>query len=198
MALTTVAAANAMTFEVVMLNEEPAIRARGEIILGDATRLKAVLTPRAKHSYGYFTLILDSPGGNVASAFEISRVIDAHYVNTYVEPGGKCISACAAIVFIAGREHINVPGGLLGFHGCYNSGTKRIEPMCNDDISKHAFAHGTSYGAVMAFIEKIPHNQIIWINSQQADCWALNRYDISPKPANYMKCVFDMVKEMNR
>ncbi len=59
----TCESASAMTFDVVAMKGEPAIRGRGEIVAGDATRLKGVLTPNAKHSYGYYTLILESPGG---------------------------------------------------------------------------------------------------------------------------------------
>lgn len=179
----------AMTFDVVTMKGEPAIRGRGEIVTGDATRLKGVLTPNAKHSYGYYTLILESPGGSVQAAFELSRVIDAHYVNTYVAPGGRCISACAAIVFIAGREHVAVPGSYLGFHGCFNAQTGSIVTLCNEAIAEHAIAHGTAYGAVMAFIEKIPSAEVVWISSREADCWGVNRYDISPEPVNYLQCV---------
>lgn len=188
----------AMTFEVVMMRDEPAIRARGEIVAGDADRLTTVLTPKAKHSFGYYALILESPGGNVEAALELSRVMDQHHVNTYVAPGGRCVSACAAIVFIAGREHVAVPGAFLGFHGCFNSSTKRIEQLCNEHVANHAFAHGTSYGAVMAFIEKIPHNEVVWISGTEADCWGINRYDISPEPANYLKCVRDMVRRLRK
>ena len=185
----------AMTFDVVLMNGEPAIRARGVIVDGDAARLRATLTPKAKHSYGYYTLVLESSGGSVQAAFELSRVIDAHYVNTYVAPGERCVSACAAIVFIAGREHVAVPGSYLGFHGCFNAQTGRIEDFCNEAIAEHAVAHGTAYGAVMAFIEKIPSNQVVWISGGEADCWGINRYDISPEPANYLECVVNMVKK---
>jgi hypothetical protein len=182
---------HAMTFEVVMMRGEPVIVGRGQIIAGDAGRLRAVLTPRAKHSSGYYPLILDSPGGDVTAALEVSKVMDAHHVNTYIPPGAKCISACAAIVFIAGREHVAVPGGLLGFHGCFDSNTKKLVSLCNEEIASHAIAHGTAYGAVMAFIENVPHDQVVWVRATDADCWGISRYDISPQPPNYQQCVFN-------
>lgn len=77
----------AMTFDVMTVKGEPAIFGHGEITAGDATRLRSVLTPKAKHSYGYYSLVLESPGGSVQAAFELSRVIDSQYVNTYVAPG---------------------------------------------------------------------------------------------------------------
>ncbi|MBK5304343.1 MULTISPECIES: COG3904 family protein [Gammaproteobacteria] len=189
---------SAMTFDVVAMKGEPAILGRGGIVAGDATRFKAALTPNAKHSYGYYTLVLESPGGSVQAAFALSGVIDANYVNTYIAPGGRCISACAAIIFIAGREHVAVPGSYLGFHGCFNAQTRKIETLCNDAIAEHAIAHGTAYGAVMAFIEKIPSDEVVWISGSEADCWGINRYDISPKPVNYLQCVTNALKDLRR
>lgn len=185
--------ATAMTFSVEMMKGEPVIIGDGQIVPGDADRLRAVLTPRNKHSAGYFPLLLSSPGGNVKSAFELSRLMDKYPINTYVIPGARCVSACAAIVFIAGKEHIAVPGSRLGFHGCFNVDTKDINTICNDAIANHAFAHGTAYGSVMAFIQDIPYSEVIWLDGRDADCWAINRYQISPKPNGYEKCVFDAI-----
>ena len=42
--------ANAMTFEIVQVGDEPAIISHGEIVSGDADRLRMVLIARAKHS----------------------------------------------------------------------------------------------------------------------------------------------------
>lgn len=189
---------HAMTFDVVVMKGEPAILARGEIVAGDAARLEAVLTSKAKHSYGYYTLVLESLGGSVQAAFEVSRVIDAHHVNTYVAPGARCASACAAIIFISGQEHVAVPGSYLGFHGCFNAQTKIINTLCNEAIAEHAVAHGTAYGAVMAFIEKIPPDEIVWISGHDSDCWGINRYAISPEPSNYLQCVANMFKKLRR
>lgn len=116
-------------------------------------------------------------------------------VNTYVPPHFECVSACAAIVFIAGREHVVVEGGRLGFHGCYDSTTKQIVGLCNEAIAEHALAHGTAYGSVMAFIEEVPHDQIIWFDGQDADCHAISKYEITPEPANFEQCVFEAIRK---
>ena len=183
-----------MTFEVVVLKGEPIIIAQGTIVVGDADRLKKVLKKENRHSRGYFAMALNSPGGNVAAAFEVSKLMDAYNINTYVPPKFKCASACAMIVFIAGREHINIKGGLLGFHGCYNSITKQIVGLCNEAIAQHSIEHGTAYGSVMAFIERVPYDQMIWISGNEADCWAINRYETEAKPNDYEKCVFDAIR----
>ena len=191
-------ASNAMTFEVVTMTGEPAILGHGDIVAGDAKRLRAVLNPAAKHSAGYFALVLSSPGGSVKAAFEVAKLMDKYPINTYVPPGAECISACAAIVFIAGQEHIVVQGGYLGFHGCYDSRTKKTLGFCNEEIANHAIEHGTAYGSVMAFIQHVPFDQIIWMDAEQSDCWAINRYKISPQPKNFEKCVFDSIRKLRK
>lgn len=188
---------SAMTFEVVNVGGEPAIIGDGEVVEGDAKRLDAVLTDDARHSAGYFALALNSPGGNIKAAFEVSRVIDAHNVNTYVPPYFSCVSACAAIVFIAGREHVVVPGdpgGRLGFHGCYDARTGETIGLCNELIAEHALEHGTAYGSVMAFIKDVPNDQVIWFDAKQADCWAISRYQLVPPPPNFEECVIDAIR----
>lgn len=186
---------NGMSFDVVMMKGEPAIKAQGVIVSGDAQRLKKVLTPDAKHSMGYYALVLDSPGGNVDAAFEVVEVMDQNMVFTYVPPGAKCVSACASIIFTAGREHIAVPGGYLGLHGCYGATTKKIDQLCNLDMANHSYDHGTPHGSIMAFTQTIPHDEVVWMNSEEADCWGINHYKISPKPKNHMKCVDDIAKD---
>ncbi len=163
-----------MNFEVVSTNGEPSIFARGAIAEGDAKKLERILTPDAKNSFGFFAIFLSGPGGDVIEAFKISQVIDRHNVYTYIPPGNECVSACAAIVFIAGREHIALPGSSLGFHGCYRGDTKQILDLCNEKIVGHAVSHGTAYGSIMAFIRDTPYDKVIWFDSKLADCWAIN------------------------
>jgi len=196
--LSLTAKADAMTFEVVELGGEPAIIGVGEIVDGDAQRLGEVLTNRARHSAGYFALALNSSGGSVSAAFEIAKVMDAHRVNTYVPPSFECVSACAAIVFIAGREHVVVPSGRLGFHGCYDSQTKQTIGLCNEAIAEHALAHGTAYGSVMAFIQEVPYDQVIWMDAGLVDCWGVSKYEISPEPASFNQCVVDAIRGRSR
>jgi len=182
-----------MTFEVVQRRGEPVIIASGEIGAGDSDRLNATLS-KARRSSGYYLLVLSSPGGSVKEAFALSRVMDGHYVITYVPSGSVCVSACAAIVFIAGREHVVDPDGKLGFHGCFDARTKKTVGFCNELIAQHAVAHGTAYGSIMAFIRDVPSSEIYWFNGEGVDCWAISRYEITSPPPNYERCVFDAIR----
>lgn len=188
--------AAAMTFTARMMKGEPIIIATGEIKTGDDLRLKAQLTKKNMHSAGYFAMALASEGGSVEAAFALSKLMDDYPINTYVAPGASCMSACAAIVFIAGKEHVAVPGAKLGFHGCFERKTKKIDAECNERIANHALEHGTAYGSVMAFIQTVEPGRVVWLDGKDADCWAINKYQISPEPPGYEKCVIDGIKRI--
>ena len=56
---------------------------------------------------------LNSPGGRIAEAGRIGRLISARKLSTYVV--GNCLSACTTI-FLSGRERLISSQGRLGFH----------------------------------------------------------------------------------
>jgi hypothetical protein len=56
---------------------------------------------------------LNSPGGRVAEAERIGRLLEARKLSTYVV--NDCLSACTHI-FLSGRERLISPDGRLGFH----------------------------------------------------------------------------------
>jgi hypothetical protein len=56
---------------------------------------------------------LNSPGGRIAEAGRIGRLISARKLSTYVV--GNCLSACTT-VFLSGRQRLISPQGRLGFH----------------------------------------------------------------------------------
>lgn len=60
------------------------------------------------------TLVLDSPGGRVAAARGLARLVREAGLSTEVR--GTCASACT-LVFLAGTRRTLAPGARLGFHG---------------------------------------------------------------------------------
>jgi membrane-bound ClpP family serine protease len=124
---------------------------KGEILSGNAQRLEHALAKVKADRDGMKLLFLDSPGGSVAAAFEVAKVIDlAGNVVTGVRQGASCASACASILFIAGKIHIVGEGGKIGLHSCYNGKTNKADPLCNQRIAEFALEHGTEFGAVAA------------------------------------------------
>ena len=124
--------------------------------------------------HGLPVLLLDSPGGNVGEALKISQLMDQHPFHTVVPDGAKCASACASIVFIAGKNRTMEETGLLGQHSCALNGVP--QQSCNDALSQHAVEHGVSYGAVAAFVTNVAPDKILWFSREEAEGWGLTKY----------------------
>lgn len=102
------------------------LRLEGEIVRGDAERLKTVLErdfPLAHDETGP-SLCLDSPGGSLDEGVAIAQLLGAHFTSTVLEPEASCLSACA-VAFMGGtfgwfeyRYNMRVmhPSAKLGFH----------------------------------------------------------------------------------
>lgn len=147
---------------------------------------------------GLKILALDSPGGSVDAAFEMAAVMDSVGVSTVVPPGASCASACASILFVAGRTHAVVPGGRVGRHTCFKTTTRIGDEVCNDRIASFAVAHGTAYGSVHIFMEATPPDGIVWFSAQEADCLGLSLWPEGKQPAWWNQCVLYALRNVRR
>jgi hypothetical protein len=122
-------------------------------------------------------------------------VIAAANVHTELPDRTRCAGTCASIVFMAGREHVVKPGGLLGLQACLHPRTRRPDEACNERIAQHALEHGTAHGSVMAFLQS---EEPVWLDADQAHCWGLNHHGESPSPPGHSACVFRVITETLR
>lgn len=157
-------------------DERRIVVARGPIVEGDAERFRVALQSADRDSFGHKTLVLDSAGGVVGEAFAMAALMDRDQVATVVRPGASCASACAQIVFLAGRYRTVQDGGRLGLHSCREAKNGVQSLLCNDLIAQHAVAHGTIYGPIMAFMQMTGTAQVRWLDSEDSDCWGLTRW----------------------
>lgn len=155
-------------------NGHRVVLASGPIVRGDAERFAAALATAEASPHGLPVVLLDSPGGGVAEALNISKVFSRKNVHTVIPSGKGCASACASIVFVAGSMRTIEEGGRLGQHSCSVAGVK--DEGCNETISNHAFGHGVSYGSIQAFISYAAPADMIWFSRSDADCWGITRY----------------------
>lgn len=150
------------------------IEINGPIEAGDATRIAEMLPKADKMPYGTPVVILRSPGGSVDEALKISKVFDASPVHTVIPNGEKCASACASIVFIAGKYRTMEDGAAFGQHSCSLNGKKN--EICNEIISQHAVNHGVSHGSVQAFVSYVAPQDILWFSRADTEGWGIARY----------------------
>lgn len=122
--------------------------------------------------------------------------MDEEKVSTVILSGSKCASACAQIVFLAGVHRIVEQGGLLGMHTC--SVDRKKSPLCNQSIAQNALEHGTPDGSVMAFMEYNGAAEMVWFNSQDADCFGFTKWPESTnrgtRPGEIAPCVREAIK----
>jgi hypothetical protein len=133
-----------VTLEV--LADGKSIRLSGGINDGSAKQLSQALAlaPAVK------TVLLSSPGGWVREGVLLSKVIDSHELNTYVE--SHCASACT-IAFLAGVSRAADPAAKIGFHSLsFLGGSKGVMTKDEGDATMAAYAKA---GLPQAFIKKI-------------------------------------------
>jgi hypothetical protein len=188
----------AMDFRIQSQGRVPAVQADGPIVFGDADRLRLALAMVPRDNLGLKHMLLNSPGGSVDAAFQMVYVMDAIGVSTLVPPGASCASACASIVFVAGRTHVVAPGGRIGFHTCYKTDTRAEDLICNDRIASFGLDHGVAYGSLSIFMNAVPPDGILWFSIQEADCYGLNRWPEGMTPPGWNSCIADAIRNSQR
>lgn len=150
------------------------LRLSGPIDAGLADELHAKEELAELWPHGARVLLLDSPGGSVAEAFRISAILDKSPFHTVVPNQAKCASACASIIFIAGKFRTVEPFGAFGQHSCSRNGIQDRE--CNEVLSNNALAHGVSHGSVAAFLTYASPKDMVWFSREDTDGWGISRY----------------------
>jgi len=107
-----------------------AIKATGQIEQGDADRFQRLAPEASIDEKGLRRIVLESPGGSVAEAVRVATIIRARNFVTLV--GGECASACAMVLYPAGRYFMLLDNGKLGFHSCYDRHTLIEGPECTE------------------------------------------------------------------
>lgn len=167
-------AASAADFELVEWRGRSALKMTGPIDEGTADKFAAIADRAEPAAHGLPILLLDSLGGSVLEALLLSSALDGRPFHTVIPDGAECASACASIVFIAGRYRTMEAFGRFGQHSCSYGGVE--DPDCNEVISQHAFQHGVSHGSVAAFLTYVPAADILWLSREDIDGWGISHY----------------------
>jgi hypothetical protein len=94
---------------------EGTVLLNGTIATGDAKRFEEWLASRAKPPS---RIALNSPGGDVADALEIGRLIRGKGLETRLDRNAICLSACP-YVLAGGLERVVSMGAFVGVHQHY-------------------------------------------------------------------------------
>jgi len=103
------ALAKPMTFA---LNKNGRLIATGMIAPGSAETFASEVNARGEYIK---TVVLNSPGGSVADALEMGRLIRARGFATEVEPNRICVSSCP-LIFVGGVKRVAGAHSIIGVH----------------------------------------------------------------------------------
>ena len=156
-----------------------AIKATGSIEAGDAAKLEALVSAATVDEKGLRRIILESPGGEVVEAVRIAKIIRNNNFVTLV--GGECASACAMVLYPAGRYSYLIGQGKLGFHSCYDRQFV-VHPECTEAIAKIAASFGFPYGSIKVFASLKGPADMYWITNIAAYCYGLEHLIGDPAP----------------
>lgn len=163
----------------------PRIVIDGEIRPGDDILFHGALN-RAKEDSAYWktyrTVLLNSNGGDVATAMKIGRVIRNSQLITAVHEKNICASACI-LILSGGVWRYTRDGAMLGLHRPYfanqaKSGTSAFDKFQNAydqiiEMHRRYFSEMRIDIRLLQEMMQIPSNEIKWISNTKAEEYAL-------------------------
>lgn len=167
--------AGAMTFKVATTSTGVhVVVGKGNIKAGDAARLAKALEGADRDRHGTKYLYLDSDGGLVIEALKMAEIMHEANVSTVVRKGTVCASACASVLFVAGKYRMVEKGGLLAIHSCYDERNGRSATECNALIAAYADGGGISGPTLMVLQEvSAGSDTVIVFEADDATCFGL-------------------------
>jgi len=132
-------------WSITQAREPRTLRLRGALLSGVSDALARALLDNPSVQ----RLELDSPGGQTFEGLAVARLVEQHSLSTVVRH--RCASACTGI-FIAGKEHVLISGGKLGFH---TSRSTTWDPTPIDESNAEMARQYRSHGVREDFIQKV-------------------------------------------
>lgn len=166
-------------------SQECSIRLSGPIERGDDERLMAVLRQKPPPGWRYGTLVLDSPGGSVGTALQLSTIVRKAVLSTSTYRTGKkaasklpsvdftkCVSACF-LVWVSGADRSTL-AEQIGLHRpylereAYSRAPEKIAELHQKAIAVVS-EHLRSEQIPTHLVEKMLNNastQVYWIKDE--------------------------------
>lgn len=157
------------------------IRLSGEITLGDDLRLIAALDNAPPNSL----VVLTSPGGLIAPAMAMGRIIRKSGANTIASE--VCASACG-LIWLAGTKRFTYSDAQIGFHAAYSGNNASVTGTGNALIGAYVSELGFGDNVIRYVTEKPPEG-MQWLNEREAnllgvDVVTLPRGEFNNGPSN--------------
>lgn len=190
--------AQAMKFSIIDSDGQKFVFAKGEIKKGDPEKLARAFEGATRDRNGTKGLILNSSGGIVVYALQMADVMAEVGVTTIIPAKAQCLSACASVLFVAGKYRRIEAGGLLGIHSCYDTRNGKNIDECDAVLAERAEAHGISGRAMMAFQQMTSQDSIVMFTAADAACFGLTRQPGRPELGDRAPCIVKILKQATK
>ena len=160
----SMSAASAATFSTTPTKDDDVVvTLSGEIVAGDADKLKSIIR-RADHNGNTVAILrLDSPGGTILESVKLADIIRDAKIATSVVGAAKCASACF-IVFAAGSEKFASYTALVGVHGASENGQETVESgAATVSMARIAKELGVP-SSIIGKMVVTPPDEIVWLS----------------------------------
>jgi uncharacterized protein YecT (DUF1311 family) len=159
-------AASAMEFKLDYSEDrtQAAVFARGPIEAGDASKMQQLLE---SSTLPVEVFSIQSLGGSVAEAKKIAELVKLRQLGVIADY--ECASACAQVIFPAGKYSMLTKGSLLGIHSCSSQGVR--SEVCNADIADFVVSNGFPYGTVDMYMDLYDPSGMKWMGEIAARCF---------------------------
>jgi ATP-dependent protease ClpP protease subunit len=155
------------------------IRLSGDI---DQSMVDKVRDALNSGSHKRVVVVIDSPGGSVASALDIGHMLRDAQAAVWVERSASCASACT-LIYAAGVLRTAV--GKIGIHRpSLAEMPRRTDMKSVKEIADHIAAVLRTYAAEMNVSERfvddmlvVPPEKIWWLSQGELDVYGLGRTD---------------------
>jgi hypothetical protein len=150
--------------------------AKGAIDQGAAVRFASEIEARGE----YVKVVqLDSPGGSVSDALDMSKLIRERQLNTVVEKGALCASSCP-LVLAGGVERRVAEGGVVGVHQIFNGSREKLTPeiamseaqRTTATVTRHLDAMGIKPGLWQRAMDT-PPDRLAYLNAADMRAFGL-------------------------
>lgn len=117
---------------------------------------------------------LDSPGGALAPALSIGRILRISEFPTIVAEGSVCASSCA-LIWLAGSPRFLAPKGMIGFHASYREESgKLIETGVGNAMVGHFLSQLNLPERAVIFATSASPHSITWLSPENSASSGIN------------------------
>jgi hypothetical protein len=174
--------AHAMDYSYRVIGRQIVIDASGEIESDEAARLfNWISAQRWGHRRAY-TIVFDSPGGNMSGGVQLASIVAHFQLNTGVAHGGMCASACV-MAWSAGARKSTAIDAQIGVHMAAETGSGKVASDGTLFYAQFVKRAGAP-DSVVAGLISTPPESVYWLSLAELRQWNTTIVDGADTPLN--------------